>query len=99
MGEPVHRAPRFYFIIAAGIIIGIGMNLMHVNAIKALFWSAILNGIAAVPLIAVIVWLASDRKVMKDWTSSTLARVWGWATFLLMFGATAGMFYFMARGS
>ena len=86
-------------IIAAGMLIGIAMNLLRVDAIKALFWSAILNGVAAVPLIAVIVWLASNRKVMGDWVSSGLARAWGWATFALMGGATAGMFYFMARGS
>jgi len=99
LSEPVHRAPRFYLIIAAGMLIGIAMNLLRIDAIKALFWSAVLNGVAAVPLLAAIVWLASDRKVMKDWTSSTLARAWGWATFLLMAGATAGMFFFMARGS
>jgi NRAMP (natural resistance-associated macrophage protein)-like metal ion transporter len=98
LGEPVHRAPRFYLIIAAGVLVGIGMNLLRIDAIKALFWSAILNGIAAVPLLAVIVWLASDRKVMKEWTSSGLARTWGWATFALMAAATGGMFYFMARG-
>ncbi len=99
LSEPISRAPRFYLIIAAGMVLGIAMNLLHVNAIKALFWSAILNGIAAVPLIAAIVWLASDRAVMKDWVSSRLARAWGWGTFVLMAGATAGMFYYMARGS
>jgi NRAMP (natural resistance-associated macrophage protein)-like metal ion transporter len=97
LGEPVARAPRFYLIICAGIVIGIGMNLMRVNAISALFWAAVFNGIAAVPLIAVIVWLASDKRVMGEWASSSLARAWGWATFALMGGATAGMFYFMAR--
>jgi NRAMP (natural resistance-associated macrophage protein)-like metal ion transporter len=99
LGEPVRRAPRFYLIIAAGMLVGIGMNLLRIDAIKALFWSAVLNGVAAVPLLAAIVWLASDRSVMKEWTSSPLARVWGWATFALMAAATGGMFFFMARGS
>ncbi|HEY2473310.1 MAG TPA: divalent metal cation transporter [Candidatus Cybelea sp.] len=98
LSEPVRRAPLFYAVIAAGMLVGIAMNLLHVDAIKALFWSAILNGIAAVPLLGVIVWLASQRAIMKEWTSSTLARAWGWATFVLMGGATAGMFYFIARG-
>jgi len=97
LSEPIHRAGRFYLAIAFGILIGIAMNLLRINAIKALFWSAVLNGIAAVPLIAVIVWLASNRTIMGQWRSSTAARVWGWATFVLMGGATAGMFYFMAR--
>ncbi len=97
LSESVTRAPRFYLIIVAGVLIGIGMNLLRVDAIKALFWSAILNGIAAVPLIAVIVWLASDQRIMGKWRSSALARAWGWGTVALMGGATAGMFYFMAR--
>jgi NRAMP (natural resistance-associated macrophage protein)-like metal ion transporter len=99
LSEPVRRAPRFYSTIAVGILIGIAMNLLRIDAIKALFWSAVLNGIAAVPIIAVVVWLASSRHVMGRWTSSTLARVWGWGTVALMGGATVGMFYFMAKGS
>jgi NRAMP (natural resistance-associated macrophage protein)-like metal ion transporter len=98
LGEPLHRAQRFYGIIAVGILIGIAMNLLRIDAIKALFWAAVLNGIAAVPLIAVIVWLASQRSIMGEWRSSPAARAWGWATFGLMATATGGMFYFMARG-
>ncbi len=99
LSEPLHRAPRFYSVIVVGVIIGIGMNLLKIDAIRALFWAAILNGVAAVPLIALIVWLASDRTVMGDWVSSVAARAWGWATVVLMGGATAAMFYFMARPS
>lgn len=98
LSEPVHRAPRFYLTIAVGICIGIAMNLLHIDAIRALFWSAVLNGIAAIPLIGVIVWFAGSRRVMGNWVSSTLARAWGWGTFALMGCATIGMFYFMARG-
>ena len=99
LSEPIRRAPRFYGVIAVGVLIGIAMNLLRVDAIRALFWSAVLNGVAAVPLIAVIVWLASNRHVMGPWRSSALARAWGWGTVALMGGATIGMFYFMARGA
>jgi Mn2+/Fe2+ NRAMP family transporter len=78
-------------------LIGIAMNLLRIDAIKALFWSAVLNGVAAVPLIAVIVWLASNERIMGEWRSRLPARLWGWGTFALMGGATAGMFYFMLR--
>jgi NRAMP (natural resistance-associated macrophage protein)-like metal ion transporter len=98
LGEPLFRAQRFYGIIAAGILIGIAMNLLRIDAIRALFWAAVLNGIAAVPLIAVIVWLASRRSILGEWISSPAARAWGWGTFALMAGATAGMFWFLARG-
>ncbi len=98
LGEKPRRAPKFYGILTAGVVIGIGMNLLRIDAIKALFWCAVLNGVAAVPLIAVIVWLASSPKIMGEWRSSALARAWGWATVALMSAATVGMFYFMARG-
>jgi Mn2+/Fe2+ NRAMP family transporter len=99
LNEPPHRAPRFYGVIVAGILIGIAMNLLRVDAIKALFWSAVLNGVAAVPLIAVIVWLASNSTIMGQWKSSRVARIWGWSTFALMAGASAGMFYYMLKGA
>ena len=60
LNETPQRAPRFYGVIVAGIIVGIAMNLLRIDAIKALFWSAVLNGVAAVPLIAIIVWFASN---------------------------------------
>ncbi len=97
LSESPRRAPLFYGIITAGILIGIAMNLLQVDAIKALFWSAVLNGVAAVPLIAVIVWLASSRKTMGEWISSPIARAWGWGTFALMGSAAVGMFYFIIR--
>jgi Mn2+/Fe2+ NRAMP family transporter len=99
LDESPRRAPQFYGVIAAGIALGIAMDLLHVDAIKALFWSAVLNGVAAVPLLAVIVRLASDRKIMGKWTSSLLARGWGWATVALMGAAVAGMCYFIAKGT
>ena len=99
LNEKPQRAPEFYGVIAAGILVGIAMNLFHVDAIKALFWSAVLNGVAAVPLIAVIVLIASDRNVMGEWRSSLLARGWGLATVALMGAATLAMFYFWIRGS
>jgi NRAMP (natural resistance-associated macrophage protein)-like metal ion transporter len=98
LNESPARAPRFYGVVAAGIAVGIAMNLLRVDAIKALFWAAVLNGVVAVPLIAVIVHFASSSAIVGKWTSSPLARVWGWATVTLMSAATVGMFYFMAKG-
>ncbi|MGC1379941.1 MAG: divalent metal cation transporter [Candidatus Baltobacteraceae bacterium] len=99
LSEKPNRAVNFYAVIAGGILIGIAMDLLRIDPIKALFWSAILNGVAAVPLIGAIVWIARDAKVMGKWRSSPLAGAWGWATFGLMGAAAASMFYFIARGS
>jgi Mn2+/Fe2+ NRAMP family transporter len=70
------------------------LNLVGIDPIKALFWSAVCNGVAAVPLIFAIVTIASDRKLMGRWVSSPLARFWGWLTFALMAAAAVGMFVF-----
>lgn len=99
LSERFLRAPQFYVVIIVGIVVGVAIDLLRVDPIKALFWSAVLNGVAAVPLLAVIVWLASNATIMGKWRSSLAARVWGWATVALMTGASLGMFYFMARGT
>ena len=98
LNEPLRRAGKFYGVITLGILIGVLMDLLRIDPIKALFWSAVLNGVAAVPLLAVIVWLAADHRTMKQWCSSRVAVAWGWATVALMAVAMLGMFYFMATG-
>ena len=99
LNEKPHRAPQFYGVIAAGLAIGIAMNLFRVDPIRALFWSAVLNGVAAVPLIVAIVLLASSSSIMGQWRSSPLAQIWGWGTAALMAAAAIGMFYFTFKGS
>jgi NRAMP (natural resistance-associated macrophage protein)-like metal ion transporter len=94
LGETPKRAPRFYAILAAGIVIGTILNLVHLDPIKVLFWSAVFNGVAAVPLVFAIVTIASNKKIMGRWTSSPIARAWGWLTFALMTCAAIAMFVF-----
>jgi len=94
LGEKPRSARRFYAILAAGIVIGTILNIVRLDPIKVLFWSAVINGVAAVPLVFAVVTLASDRKLMGRWTSSPGARTWGWLTFALMTLAAIAMFIF-----
>lgn len=94
LGETPKRAPRFYAILAAGIVIGTILNVLHLDPIKVLFWSAVINGVAAVPIVFAIVSIASNAKVMGRWKSSLAARTWGWITFTVMTAAAAAMFIF-----
>jgi NRAMP (natural resistance-associated macrophage protein)-like metal ion transporter len=94
LGEKPRSAPRFYAILAAGIIVGTILNILRLDPIKVLFWSAVLNGVAAVPLVFAVVTIAGNRKVMGRWTSSLIARAWGWLTFTLMTLAAIAMFVF-----
>jgi NRAMP (natural resistance-associated macrophage protein)-like metal ion transporter len=92
--ETAKSAPKFYAVIVAGMLIGIAMNVVHVDPIKALFWSAVLNGVAAVPILIVMTVIANKKSIMGKWTNSRLANVWALLTIVLMSGAAVGMFAF-----
>jgi len=94
LNETAKHAPRFYAVIVAGMLAGIVMNVIHVDPIKALFWSAVLNGVAAVPLLIVMTVIANKKSIMGEWTNSRLANVWALLTIVLMSGAAIGMFAF-----
>ena len=94
---PLRRAPGFYGTLVIGMIVAMAMNFAHVNAIAALFWSAVINGVVAVPLLAVVVWLSSSKRIMQQWRSSLIARVWGWATVAIMAVAAIGIFAFWGK--
>ena len=56
------EAIRFYAAITAATLIGLSLNFMHIDSVKALFWAAILNGVVAAPLMAIIMVMASSEK-------------------------------------
>ena len=68
------------------------MDFVGVNPVKALFWTAIINGLLAPFLLVGILIVASDSKLMRDQPSSMLSRVLVGLTALIMFGAAFGMF-------
>ncbi|MCL5675873.1 MAG: divalent metal cation transporter [Patescibacteria group bacterium] len=78
------RAKIFYSTIAFSTIIGTLINLFHINTIQALFYTAIINGIVAVPLIYIIMKLADDKRVVGENSSPKHIRFFGWLTFWLM---------------
>ena len=84
------RAREFYAIIVAGVLAGAIMGLVHVDPIKALFWSAVFNGVAAVPLIYAIIRLARDEGTLGKWVVSRAALVWLWLAFGLMLVSAGG---------
>lgn len=57
-----HQARRFYGVIAISVLVGLAFNYAGFNAVKMLFWSAVLNGVLAPPLVILIVLLTSDPK-------------------------------------
>jgi NRAMP (natural resistance-associated macrophage protein)-like metal ion transporter len=86
-----HLARKFYAIIAIAIIIGLAFDFAGFNAVKMLFWSAVLNGLLAPPLVIMVVLLTSDRKVMGTRVNSRGMRVLGWICALIMSAAAIGL--------
>jgi len=84
------NAVRFYLAIAAATIAGIALNFFHIDPMRALYWAAVLNGVLAAPLMAVILHLASSRKVMAKFAIPSYLRIVGWAATFVMLIASIG---------
>jgi NRAMP (natural resistance-associated macrophage protein)-like metal ion transporter len=85
------RARGFYAVIAIATLAGTAMNFIHVNPIKALFWTAVINGVIAVPMLAAIMVLASRRSAMGRFAISGGLRAMGWLTTAVMAACVLGM--------
>ena len=94
LDQRLRNARYFYAVVIVSTALGIAMDFARINAVKALFWTAVINGLLAPFLLVGILVAASDRKLMNDQPSSPLARVTVGLTMLAMFGAAAGMFLF-----
>ena len=95
--KPSYR-PTFYGIIGVATVVGVVMNLVGMDAVKALYYSAVVNGVAAPPLLILITLLGADRAFMKQHTSGRLSQLLTWIATALMSAAALAMFYFMLRG-
>lgn len=89
------RAHGFYGVITIATIIGLIINFVGINPVKALVYSAVLNGIAAVPLIFLIVRISSNKSIMGDNVSGFLSKTLLWLTFIAMGAAAISMFVLM----
>lgn len=91
------RAHGFYGVITIATIIGLIINFVGIDPVKALVYAAVLNGVAAVPLIFLIIKISSDKKVMGENASGPLSKVLLWITFLGMGTAAVAMFVMMKQ--
>jgi NRAMP (natural resistance-associated macrophage protein)-like metal ion transporter len=91
------QAVKFYGIIAAAVLVGLAMNFIGVDPIQALFWTAVINGVVAVPLIVVILLMATRERVMKQFVIQNYLRWGGWTTAAFMAASVAAMFALWPR--
>ena len=81
--KPKYR-PTFYGIIALATLAGVAMNFLHIDPVKALFYTAVINGVVAPPLLILIVLLGSDRTFMDDKVSGRLSLLFTWTGTIFM---------------
>jgi len=85
------EAVGFYLVIAMSVTLGIGIDYSGIDPIKALYWSAVLNGVIAVPMMAAMMIVATNKKQMGQFTAGPVLRTLGWASTAVMAAATATM--------
>jgi NRAMP (natural resistance-associated macrophage protein)-like metal ion transporter len=88
------EAIGFYSVIGAATLLGIGIDWSPISPIKALFWSAVLNGVIAVPIMAAMMVVVSRPKAMGRFTAAPALLVLGWAATAIMAAAAIGMAVF-----
>jgi len=91
MADKPRSAGKFYAVMGVAMALGLVLNYLGFNAVKMLFWSAVINGLLAPPLILLVILLTSNPEVMGKRVNPPLLRYLGWATFGVMTAAAAGM--------
>jgi Mn2+/Fe2+ NRAMP family transporter len=94
MDERFENAVSFYSVFILSTVIGASLDFFNVDPIKALFWSAIINGLLAPFVLVALFMVASDPVIMHGQISSRVTRAVVAVTTVLMFGAAVGMFIF-----
>jgi len=86
-----HQARGFYAIVALATAGGVILNFVGIDPIRALVWAAVINGVAAVPIMAVMMFLATDRRVLGKFTVRRWLKLAGWLATATMAAAVAAM--------
>lgn len=86
------RAREFYGVIVVATLVGMLINFVGINPIDALFWTAVINGVVAPPVMAIIMLVVNNRRIMGDRVNNHWTNLLGWAATLLMAAAAIALF-------
>ena len=89
--RPLLEARQFYAIIVVSTMLGVALGFAPIDPIKALFWSAVINGVISVPIMAVMMLMAARKDIMGSFVITTRLKVLGWSATGLMTAAVAAM--------
>ncbi|HWX42009.1 MAG TPA: divalent metal cation transporter [Blastocatellia bacterium] len=87
LNKKLRGAKQFYAVIVISTLAGLLINYVGISPIKALFWTAVINGLLAPPLLVIIMLIANNQTVMGKRTNRRLTNVLGWLTTVVMFAA------------
>lgn len=93
LNNKLKDAYTFYGVIIISMFIGLAINFLGINPIKALIYSAVANGIVAPVVLALILLLAGNKKIMGEWVNGRVVRVVGWFVVAMMTLAGFGAIY------
>jgi Mn2+/Fe2+ NRAMP family transporter len=86
------KAKQFYGVIAASTLLGVAIDFLGINPIQALYWTAVINGVLAGPLLILIMLVANNRKIMGERVNNAWINLLGWAATATMLTAAVGLF-------
>ena len=91
LGRQPAEAKAFYATVSIATILGVVLNFTPINPMRALYWSAVINGVVAVPVMAAMMFLVSRSRIMGAFVAGPALRVLGWAATAVMAAAAAGV--------
>ena len=92
LDEKPRAAKKFYGVIAVSTLVGVAIDFAGINPISALFWTAVINGVVAPPLLVVVMLVANNKRVMGKRTNGPVTNILGWLAAAIMFAAAIAMF-------
>lgn len=93
LDQKFYRAKPFYIVIIISLLLGLSINYFGISPIKALLYTAILYGLTSPILIAIVLHISNNKKIMKDNTNGKLSNVLGWFTLVIMTVAAIALIY------
>jgi NRAMP (natural resistance-associated macrophage protein)-like metal ion transporter len=98
LDKKFHEAKAFYMVIAISLVLGLSLNYIGISPIKALIYTAILYGLTAPVLIAIILHICNNKKVMGDLTNSRTSNILGFSALVIMTAAAVVLIYLQLAG-
>ncbi len=98
LNRKIFDAPGFYAVLAICTLIGAGINLIGINPIQALYYTSIINGIVAPPLLIILMLIANDRSILQDKVNGWGSNIIGWATAVAMTASAVALLVTLVLG-